>query len=185
MDFYTLAALPLSAERGWPELLRARPGWRRLFFQLVLPVALLPPAVLYLAGTVRPGAFGAGGHPWSELSMVVLIAEFALVAAAGRLFRQIAGAHGLVIARREARLLSALAPLPIWASAAGFALPGVVAPVAVSLAGLALTCGIAYHGLVAICRPREEIVAAAVVHVVAGVGLAAWGVLVASLLALA
>ena len=178
MDFYTLAALPLSAERGWPELLRARPGWRRLFFQLVLPVALLPPAVLYLAGTVRPGAFGAGGHPWSELSMVVLIAEFASVAAAGRLFRQIAGAHGLVIARREARLLSALAPLPIWASA-------VVAPVAVSLAGLALTCGIAYHGLVAICRPREEIVAAAVVHVVAGVGLAAWGVLVASLLALA
>ena len=129
MDFYTLAALPLSAERGWPELLRARPGWRRLFFQLVLPVALLPPAVLYLAGTVRPGAFGAGGHPWSELSMVVLIAEFASVAAAGRLFRQIAGAHGLVIARREARLLSALAPLPIWASAAGFALPGVVAPV--------------------------------------------------------
>jgi hypothetical protein len=185
MDLYTLAALPLSAERGWPELLRARPRWWRLFFQLMLPVALLPPLVLYLVGTSRPAAFGAGGHPWCFLSMVVLIAEFASVAAAGRLFRHIAGAYGLVIERHDARLLAALAPLPVWVSAAGFALPGVAVPVAVSLAGLALTCGIAYHGLVAICRPREEIAAAAVVHCVAGMGLAAWGVLVASLLVLA
>lgn len=185
MDLYTLAALPLSAERGWPELLRARPGWRRLFFQLVLPLSLLPPAVLYLAGTGHPGAFGAGGHPWSALCVVVLLAEFASIVAAGRLFRQIAGAHGLVLGRRDARLLAALAPLPIWASAAGVALPGVAAPLAVSLAGLVLTCGIAYHGLVAICRPRDAIVAAAVVHVVSGVGLAAWAILVASLLTLA
>jgi hypothetical protein len=182
MDLYTLAALPLSAERSWPELLRARPGWRRLFLQIVLPVSLLPPAVLYLAGTLRPAVHGGGAFSWLALSMVVLLAEFASVAAAGRLFRQIAGAHGLVFGRRDALLLAALAPLPLWASAAGFALPGVAAPAAVSIAGLALTCGIAHHGLSAICLPREAILAAAVVQVVVGAGLAAWGVL-ATLLA--
>jgi hypothetical protein len=92
MDFYTLAALPLSAERGWPELLRARPGGWHLFLQIVLPVALLPPAVLYLAGTVGPPGSKAGSHPWGELSMLVLLAEFGSVALAGRLLRHIAGA---------------------------------------------------------------------------------------------
>ena len=82
MDFYTLAALPLSAERGWPELLRARPGGWHLFLQIVLPVALLPPAVLYLAGTVGPPGSKAGSHPWGELSMLVLLAEFGSVALA-------------------------------------------------------------------------------------------------------
>jgi hypothetical protein len=124
MDFYTLAALPLSAERGWPELLRARPGGWHLFLQIVLPVALLPPAVLYLAGTVGPPGSKAGSHPWGELSMLVLLAEFGSVALAGRLLRHIAGAYALVLAPHEARLLAALAPLPLWASAAGFALPG-------------------------------------------------------------
>lgn len=177
MDLSTLAALPLSAERGWPELLRARPrGWP-LFLQLVLPVALLPPAVLYLAGTIGPSHFSAGSRPWGELSMLVLLAELASVAAAGRLFRHIAGAYALVLGLHEARLLAALAPLPLWASAAGFALPGMAAPAAVLLAGLGLSCGMAYHGLVAMCRPREAIVAAAVVQVAAGAGLAAWGCL--------
>jgi hypothetical protein len=181
MDFYTLAALPLSAERGWPELLRARPGGWHLFLQIVLPVALLPPAVLYLAGTVGPPGSKAGSHPWGELSMLVLLAEFGSVALAGRLLRHIACAYALVLAPHEARLLAALAPLPLWASAAGFALPGIAAPAAVFLAGLGLSCGIAYHGLVAMCRPREAIVAAAVVQVAAGAGLATWGCLATAL----
>lgn len=181
MDLYTLAALPLSAERGWPELLRARPGKWRLFLQIVLPLALLPPAVLYLAGTVGPRDFGAGSHSWGELSMLVLLAEFASVAVAGRLFRHIAGAYGLLLGAHDASLLAALAPLPLWSSAAGFALPGIAAPAAVLLAGLGLACGIAYHGLVAMCRPREAIVAAAVVQVAAGAGLAAWGCLAIAL----
>lgn len=184
MDFLTLASLALSAERGWPELLRERPGWLRLCLQLVLPVALVPPAVLYLAGTVPPdaaGVGGVGGEPWGELSALVLLGEIASVAAAALLLRHIALAHGLRVARRDASLVALLAPLPLWAATAGVALPGVLAPTAIALAGVALACGIAYHGLVAICRPREEIVAAVVVHLVAGAGLAAWAAMAALL----
>jgi hypothetical protein len=181
MDLCTLAALPLSAERGWAELLRVRPGVRHLFLQIVLPVALLPPAILYLAGTVGPPDFRAGSRTWGELSMFVLLADFASVAAAGRLFRHIAGAYGLVLGRHDARLLAALARLPLWGSAARFALPRVAAPSTELLAGLGLTFGIAYHGLVAMCRPREANVAAAVVQVAAGAGLAAWGCLATAL----
>ena len=181
MNLYTLAALPLSAERGWPELLRARPGGWRLFLQIVLPVALLPPVILYLAGTVGPSDIRAGSHPWGELSMLVLLAEFASVAVAGRLLRHIAGAYALVLGPHEARLIAALAPLPLWASAAGFALPGMAAPAAGMMAGLGFSCGIAYHRPLAVCRPREALVAAAVVQVAAGAGLAAWGCLATAL----
>ena len=182
MNLYTLAALPLSAERGWPELLRARPGGWRLFLQIVLPVALLPPVILYLAGTVGPSDIRAGSHPWGELSMLVLLAEFASVAVAGRLLRHIAGAYALVLGPHEARLIAALAPLPLWASAAGFALPGMAAPAAV-MGGRRPHGGtrIEGRGLVAMCRPREALVAAAVVQVAAGAGLAAWGCLATAL----
>lgn len=185
MDIRTLAALPLSAERGWPDLLRARPGWRSLFLQLVLPVSLVPPAVLYLAGTVGSGAIGTGIRHWGALAIAVFLAEFASVAVAGPLLRQVAQTHELAIGCQDARLLATLAPLPVWASTAGVALPGVAAPAAVLLVGVVLACATAYHGLVAICHPREDFMVAAVVHVVASAGLAAWLLLAALLAALA
>lgn len=185
MDIRTLAALPLSAERGWPVLLRARPDWRSLFLQLVLPVSMVPPAVLYLAGTVGSGAAGAGFRHAGALAIAVFLAEFASVGVAGPLLRQVAHTHDLAVEHQDARLLATLAPLPVWASTAGVALPGVAAPAAVLLVGIVLSCATAYHGLVAICHPRDDLVVAAVVHVVASAGLAAWVLLAALLAALA
>ena len=40
MNLHALSQLPLTADRGWPELVTARPGPLRLFLLLVLPLSL-------------------------------------------------------------------------------------------------------------------------------------------------
>lgn len=185
MDLRTLAALPLSAQRGWPELLQARPGRWSLLLQLVLPVSLVPPAVLYMALTSPQCRLPVDGAHTRLFALVVLAAEFISVAVGSRMLRWVAGTYGLSVAAADALLLAALAPLPLWMSTAAAALPGIAAAVAVGFLGLVLACGTVFHGLVAICRPQEEFAAAGIVQVVASAGVAAWGLLLALLLALA
>lgn len=47
----------------------------------------------------------------------------------------------------------------------------------ISTLGLGLSCALMYQGLKALGRRREEIVAAAIVHIVIGAGLMAWALL--------
>ena len=185
MNLHALSQLPLTAERGWPELVTARPGLVRLFLLLVLPLSLLPPAMLYFVGTNHPGMFPAdySTKPWGEVAAVFFVAEIATVLAMGWLIRQVAATHGLAIDRRDALMLAAIAPVPMWLSALGLLVPSFPVAVAIAIAGLALSCGIVYHGVLALCRTREGVLAGAVVHTVIGAGLAAWAFLL--LLALA
>ena len=61
MNLHALSRLPSSADVGWPDLIRARPGLLRIFAFLVLPLSLVPP----VDDAGRPGAgehTGAGEH---------------------------------------------------------------------------------------------------------------------------
>ncbi len=185
MNLHALSQLPLSTERGWPELVTARPRLSRLFLLVVLPLSLLPPAMLWFAGTNHPQMFPAdyGTKPWGEVAAVFFVAEIATVLGMGWLIRQVAATHGLSIDRHDARMLAAIAPVPMWLSALGLLIPNFLVAVAIAIAGLALSCGIVYHGILALCRTREDVVAGGIVQTVIGAGLVAWAFLL--LLALA
>ena len=185
MNLYALSQLPLSAERGWPDLVRIRPSLARLFLFVVLPLSLVPPVMLYLAGTHQPEMFPAdySRRPWLAVAAVFYIAEIATVLAMGWLTRQVALGHGLAIDRHAAFMLAALAPVPMWLSALGLLTGSFPVAVVVALAGLALSCGIVYHGVLALCRTREAVLAGGIVQSVIGAGLVAWAFLL--LLALA
>jgi hypothetical protein len=179
MTLSSLYRMPLSAERGWPELARLHPGLGRLFATLVLPLALLPPLMLYYAGTRHPEIFPPviGHKAWGEVAVVFFVAEIVTLLAMGWLVRQVAGSHGLAIDSHNAYLLASIAPVPMWLSALGLLVPSFAFAVAVALVGLALSCGLVYHGFEALGRTREGVVAAGVVQIVIGVGLIAWALL--------
>jgi len=176
MKLNAVSMLPLSAERGWPELIGIRPGLLRLFAFLVLPLSLLPPAMLYFAGTHHPEMFldAVSGKPWSEIATVFFVAEIATVLAMGWFIKQVADTNGLAIETHDAYLLAAITPVPMWLSALGLLIPNLFASSAIAIFGLGLSCGILYHGILALCRTREEVVAGSIVHTVIGAGLVAW-----------
>ena len=185
MNLHGLSQLPLSAERGWPELVRIRPGLLRLFGFLVLPLSLLPPAMLYYAGTHHPEMFGEvyGRKPWGQVAAVFFTAEIVTLVAMGWLIRQVAGTNKLEIDYHDAYMLAAIAPVPMWLSSLGLLIPNLFASVIIAIVGVGLSCGILYHGILALCRTREDVVAGGIVQTVIGMGLVAWAFLL--LLALA
>lgn len=179
MGLISLAKLPWSAEQGWPELSRSRPSLVRLFARLVLPLSLLPPAMIYYAGTRYPEVFlaGAAAKDWGRVAVVFFLAEMQTVLAMGWLIRQVALTNSLTLDRHDAFLLAAIAPVPLWLASLGLLVPNLGFNALLSLAALVVSCGLIYHGIEGLCRTREDVTAAAIVQTVIGAGLAAWALL--------
>lgn len=181
MNLLALARLPLSADQGWPELARRRPTIRSIFSFLVLPLSLLPPALLYFAGTHYPDAFlhSSQQKDWPAVAIVFFLAEMGTFAAMGWLIKQVAQSNALKIDYHDAYLLAAIAPVPLWLSSLGLLIPDLLANMVISTTAMGVSCALMYQGLLALGRRREEIVAAWVVQIVIGAGLIAWALLLA------
>ena len=181
MSLLTLATLPFSADYGWAALARQHSAPHRLLAFLVLPAALLPPAMLYLAGTRYPGIFPPelAGKPWGTLAAAFLLTELATLLLIGWLLGRVARSLGLAIDDRAAFLIAALAPLPLWLSSLALLVPDLGLLSGLALLALLLSFGIVYHGLVGLGRVRESVMAAATTHMALGAGLIPWVLLLA------
>jgi hypothetical protein len=179
MNLISLSKLPFSTEQGWPELEKIHPGLLKMFAFVVLPLSLLPPGMIYYAGTHYPESFfkGAAGSAWDEIAMVFFLAEMLTFLGMGWLIKQIANSNGLKIDHHDAHLLAAIAPIPLWLSSLGLLVPSLAFNAGLSLVALGLSCGIIYHGVEGLCHTREDITAGAIVQTVIGAGLIAWALL--------
>ena len=179
MDRTLLHRTSASRDEGWFELARMQPAVARLVVALLLPLALVPPAMLYLAGTYYGDAIaqGYGGRPWAFIATVFLAAGVVGLTVMGWLIRQVAQAFGAQIALRDAYLLAAIAAVPLWASAFGLLVPSLSFNVGLSIVALALSCSLLYRGVHALCHFTEDLQAASVTQTVFGAGLLAWAVL--------
>ena len=179
MSLLSLAKLPLSADEGWPDLVRIHPGILKVFLLLVLPFSLLPPAMLYFAGTHYPEVFGPAAHrrDWAVVAAVFLVAELATFTLMGWLIKQVGNSNGLAIDHHDSYLLAAIAAMPLWASSLSLLVPSLIFSAAISSIALALSCALLYQGLQALGRKREAVVATEAVQIVIGAGLIAWALL--------
>jgi hypothetical protein len=185
MSLLALSQLPFSAQRGWPELASMRPSLARMFLFVVLPLSLVPPLMLYYAGTHHPQMFPADytRKPWVDVAAVFFVAEIATVLLMGWLIRQVARTNQLQIDQHDSFMLAAIAPVPMWLSALGLLVPNFLFAVIVAIVGLVLACSIVHHGILALCRTREEVLAEGIVQTVIGAGLVAWVLLMVLALA--
>jgi hypothetical protein len=179
MNLISISKLPFSTAQGWPELERIHPGLLKMFAFIVLPLSLLPPAMLFYAGPRYAEAFfkAAAGKDWGEIAVVFFLAELATLLGMGWLIKQVSENAGLLIDRHDAYLLAAIAPIPLWLSSLGLLVPSLSFNAGLSIVALGLSCGIIYHGIEGLCHMREEVTAAAIVQTVIGAGLSAWALL--------
>lgn len=179
MKLTVLSHLPLSADQGWPEIERIHPRLLKLFAFIVLPLSLLPPAMLYYAGSRYPEAFlpQAADKDWALVAAAFFLTELATLLAMGWLIKAVAETDGLRIDYHDAYLLAGIAPIPLWLSSLGLLVPSLAFNAVLSLAALGLSCGIIYHGIEGLCHTREGVTAASIVQTVIGAGLVAWALL--------
>lgn len=179
MSILSLPKMVISSQEGWPEVEKVHPPIANLFLFLVLPLAILPPAMLFYAGTRYGDAFapGFGANPWGEIAGLFFLMEMATFAAMGWIIRQLAGIYKVGIDYHDAYLLAAIAPVPLWLSSLGLLVPDFLLNALLSLVALAMSCGLIYHGVYALCHMREEMVAADITYGVIAAGLMAWSLL--------
>ena len=175
-----------SSDVGWLELEKGQPALARLLAYVVLPIALLPPLMLYLTGASHGDAFvtGFGGKPWGLIATVFFVAEMIGLLLMGWLISRVAAAHRLRVSSHDAYVIACIAPIPLWLSSLGLMVPNLGFNAAVSVAALAATCGLVYHGVSALAHTREEISALGITQTVMGAGLVIWALLLGLIVAL-
>lgn len=179
MKISTLSRMPFSPKAAWPELARVDSQIARMFLLLVVPLSLLPPTMIYLAGSHYGDAFiqGYSDKPWAAIACIFFLGEIASVTLMGWLIKQVAETWHGQISYRNAYLLAAIAPIPLWFSSLGLLVASVALNAGLSFVALCLSCALIYQGVRSLCNIDEDIEAAAVTQVVFGAGLMVWGLL--------
>lgn len=179
MNIMSFPKMAVSSSGGWHEVENAHPSIAKLFAYLVLPLSVLPPAMLYFAGKHYGDNFitGFGSRHWELISTVFFLGELATFGAMGWLTKQITKFNQADISTHDAYMLAGIAPVPLWLSSLGLLVPSLMFNAGVSLVALAMTCGLVYHGVYALCHMREEVSAMAITQAVFGAGMAAWAIL--------
>lgn len=184
----TIMPLPkmIFSSEGWLDLERMRWPLPNFLAYLVLPLSLLPPAMLYHAGTRYGDLFvaGFGSKPWLTIAVLFFLTEIITVLIMGAMIEQVARSHGLVLGRSKALLLASIAPIPMWLSSLCLLIPNLALDVGLALSALAAGCSLLYHGICAFGHTREDVSASAITQTVMGAGLVCWVLLLGLIVAI-
>lgn len=153
---------------------KSPPPWFIPF--LALPLSLLPPLLLYHAGNQYGDAFvpGYGSRPWEVIAAAFFATEALSFVVMGALIRDVAAGHGMAIRRRDAWLLAAAAPIPLWLASLALLVPSLGFNAMLALLGLVASCSLLYQGVRDLAPAREPLEAVAVVQTVMGAVLVLW-----------
>ncbi|NWN90997.1 DUF1282 family protein [Marinobacter adhaerens] len=182
MNVSSLLKLPFSSNGGWAELQRRQLSIPVLAWFVVVPLSLLPPVLLYYAGTHYGDDFlpGFAGKEWRFITTILFLAELLTFFVMGWLIQAVVESHKLEISYNNAYLLAAIAPVPLWLSSLALLVPAVMFSVVVVLAAMVLSCTLVYQGLRALChRSPNDVLTMSATYTVMAASLLAWGVLMA------
>lgn len=169
----------VSFHEGWDELIRIHPSISRMLALVVLPLSLLPPAMIYYAGSNYGDIFAVGVSPrqWHIAAGIFFLAELLTVPAMAWLMHLVCRANDVPADYHQCFTLAAIAPIPMWLSALVLFIPNLLVGVIVGALGLFASLAISYRGIYALFHMHEDLRAAQMATVVTGAGLLAWLVL--------
>jgi hypothetical protein len=180
MSVMQMPRMIFSFHSGWDELIRIHPSIARLFALLVLPLSLLPPAMILYAGGSYGEIFAPGVTPvqWHAAAGIFLVAELLTVPAMAWIIHLVARVNDVATDYHACFTLAAIAPVPLWLSSLTLLIPDLLTNVIVGGTALLCSVGLIYHGVYALFGMRDELKAMQMSTVIAGAGLLAWLLLV-------
>lgn len=180
-DIFLLFAAPST---GWSNLMRSRPSIHRLYMLHVIPFALIPPVMGYLAGVRYGGAYFPLMSPTKLLLIAVIffIVELVVVPAMAVIVRQLGEVAEIHPTYHDAFVLAAVAPTPLWLAPIFLLVPSVTLNLLVVSLALMAAAGFIYYGIPAVFDIREEGHAILMFGAVLIAGVVAWGFLMVSTL---
>jgi len=182
MTIIQLLSLPFSGNGVWQDLKRMNLSVPFLAWVIVVPMSLVPPVLLYYAGTHYGDSFisGFADKEWRFITTILFLAELLTFFVMGWLIRAVLESHELGMGYQDAYLLAAIAPIPLWLSSLALLMPVLVVSVVAVIAGMFLSCALIYQGVRSLChRSQNDVLTMSATYTVMAASLLAWGVLMA------
>jgi hypothetical protein len=185
MRALTFLKLPFNHREGWKELQASSPSIPLLAWLVVLPMSLLPPVMLYYAGTHYGDAFMAGfaDREWRFITTIIFLAEILSFFVIGWvIYAVVNGTEELSISYQDAYLLAVLVPLPLFISSLALLAPNLLFNVVVILTALGISCSLIYHGLQALCTCTHrdfDVATISATYTIMAASALGWGILFA------
>lgn len=184
MNMLQLPRLLVSSHEGWDEIERTHPGMDEMFLKLVLPLSLLPPAMILYASASMGAELLPETHfgNWLLAAAFFFVAEHFSVPLMAGVVREAARGKGVDASLREAYAVAAIAPVPLWLSSLALLFGSVWLAAFVAIGGLIAAGVLVHNGVERLLGVEEGVDASEMAVQVISLGVLAWLALLAAAL---
>lgn len=176
LNIFWLFAAPT---RGWNSLVDSKPSIHQLYLLHVIPFSVIPPLMVYFAGSKYGGQL-LPALPESNLLLVgaiLFLVQLVVVPVMAMIVRQLAEVAEIKPSYKEAFILAAVAPTPLWLAPVFLLVPSVMLNLAVVSLAMMAAAGLIYYGIPAVFGVKEPGHALLMFGAVLIAGVVAWGFL--------
>lgn len=158
MNPVTLFKLFFMPTRGWQDLLNARPSVPGLFMLHVLPFSLIPSVMIYVAGinNALPLLQELSSGRLALVAVSFYVIQLIAVPVMATVLRQLGEVADVHPSYKEAFILAAVAPTPLWMAPLFLWVPNLLVIMAVFTLAMMAASGIIYYGVPAVFNVRNE-----------------------------
>lgn len=168
---------------GWLDLVRLHPTVRRMFLLYVVPMSLIPAAMIVYAGLTNHELLVPRVTSGEALLVGVafFLAELAMVPLMAMVIQQMGELVDIRPEFHDAFMLAAVAPTPLWLGSLALFLPSAPAVVLVMALAWIACAALIYHGTPPLFGLQDHRKSRLLSHFVIGTGIMAWVALMAVL----
>ncbi|HEY8354639.1 MAG TPA: Yip1 family protein [Methylophilaceae bacterium] len=179
MSPLTLFKLFFKPIAGWEALIAGQPSMHRLFLLHVVPFALIPSVMIYIAGTRQTLMFFdlLPGNKLLLVAIILFLVQLVVVPAMASIVRQLAEVADSHPSYRQAFILAAVAPTPLWMAPVFLIVPSMMVNLAVMTLAMMASAGFIYYGIPTVFRIREQGHVNLLFGAILVAGVVAWGFL--------
>lgn len=184
MSPFTLLKLFFTPTKGWENLTKSEPSIHRLYLLHVIPFSLIPPCMIYIAG-IRHSELFFDLLPGNKLLIVAVaffLVQLVAVPAMATVVRQLAEVAEIHPSYRQAFILAAVAPTPLWLSPVFLAIPDILINIGVTSLAMMASAGFIYYGIPTVFKIKEQGHVLLLFGAILMAGIIAWGFLMVSTL---
>lgn len=158
MNPLTLLALFATPTKGWERLIDSKPSIPAVFFLHVVPFSLIPPLMLFMAGGKYGGQFFPmmGANKLLVIAAIFFLIELAAVPVMAMLVRQLGELGEAHPSFKEAFLVAAVAPTPLWMAPLFLLVPSPLVNLLILTLAMMATAGLLYYGIPVAFRMAEQ-----------------------------
>lgn len=182
----TLFRLFFTPTQGWQDLLGSKPSMHRLYLLHVIPFSLIPPIMIYIAGTSRHDLFFdlLPGNKLILVSVLFFLVQLVVVPAMASVIRQLAEVAEIHPPYKDAFVLAAVAPTPLWMAPVFLAVGDILLNIAVTSVAMMASAGFIYYGIPTVFKVKEQGHVLLLFGAILMAGVITWGFLMISTLML-